>query len=386
MASSADEVVARGRITEKRSAPEIHVFVLWERARRVEARILADIRARFDVLGAFEVAWPPSDFVRNLTRFYGKSDAVMRRKVNVGGSGPFLVVVVRVESPVYEYSLTTSGTRIVNVPMLEAKRLYRVWSGRRFLVHGTDDPGEVEQHVFLLLGRTVASFAHLPPRSWDGMVARQASDMPGAAGWASLEDMLEALGLAQPYVVMEDPERDASAPPLGGADMEVLVERLDDAVNMLGGSRLEPDEVPIAIEVRVGGRTMRLRMLEVGDGSFDVSWQRDLLARRRCDGAACRLTGEHLPWVRLHRAVVHEPRLLPGVAAYLRDELGSSAQAGDDLSEPDVARRLLIEWMAVRGYAVSTWRSREPLPKRPRKRLRSLVRFVRRWLLASTRS
>jgi len=50
---------------------EVHLFILWERARASEARILDDIEASFRVLDVVDVTWSPEHFTRSLVRFYG---------------------------------------------------------------------------------------------------------------------------------------------------------------------------------------------------------------------------------------------------------------------------------------------------------------------------
>lgn len=45
---------------------EVHLFLLWERTRLYEARILSDIAANFAVVDVLEVEWAPNQFSRNL--------------------------------------------------------------------------------------------------------------------------------------------------------------------------------------------------------------------------------------------------------------------------------------------------------------------------------
>ena len=83
--------------------PELHLFVLWEKARRVEARVLEDLARQdeIEVLGKWELAFS-GPAAEAYPAFYG-----VRKPVDGGlkarkcGRGAFLLIVVRHLNPSY---------------------------------------------------------------------------------------------------------------------------------------------------------------------------------------------------------------------------------------------------------------------------------------------
>ena len=43
---------------------EIHIFIIWEKAREKEAEILLDIKKNFSILQTFEINWSEEEFER----------------------------------------------------------------------------------------------------------------------------------------------------------------------------------------------------------------------------------------------------------------------------------------------------------------------------------
>ena len=81
----------------------VYMFVIWHRGMDEADMLMRAIRERFTVLKQFDVTWRPKDYVKNFAAFYGwKSWGMWVGKKRRSGTGPFRVVVVRDESPVFE--------------------------------------------------------------------------------------------------------------------------------------------------------------------------------------------------------------------------------------------------------------------------------------------
>ena len=182
---------------------ELHLFILWEKARRVEARILEDLdrQADIEVVGKWEFAFsgPAS---KAFPAFYGWKSQVKelsRLKVRKSGGGRFLLVVVRNLNPHY-------GTRWAfgkqyyqaNELMYDLKALYREWAGRKHRVHGTTDRGEFARDIFLLTGHSADEWEHGVPNDIR-------LNIPARAEWRLIVDTEGAqLGLAGCRVILEN--------------------------------------------------------------------------------------------------------------------------------------------------------------------------------------
>ena len=138
-------------------AAELHLFVLWEKARCAESKILEDLGRQKDieVVGKWELSFSgPAE--RAYHAFYGwKNPKNGRIKVGKCGGGPFLLVVVRNLNPTYGMCRAFDDKFFPsNELMYDLKVLYREWAGQNHRVHGTKNCDEFAHDIFLLTGHT----------------------------------------------------------------------------------------------------------------------------------------------------------------------------------------------------------------------------------------
>lgn len=143
---------------------ELHLFVLWPKARFAERRILADVARETDVVFTKELRFD-GDAALAYRRFYGPSLPDERRKIAHCGAGAFLLVVVRERKR--EYALVDvpgSVPTVCNTHMFELKRRYREWAGRRHRVHGTVTAREFARDILLLTGHAAEEWERGVPK------------------------------------------------------------------------------------------------------------------------------------------------------------------------------------------------------------------------------
>ena len=139
---------------------ETHLFVIWDKGRRVaERRILDDIRKRFQVVYEGEMSFP-CPAAEGYCRFYGARDPNLVKKASYCGKGPFIIVVVKVAE---QKKFVDQDGKLVNALMFSCKKTYRRWSGGFFRVHGTLQPAEFERDVFKLTGCCAAEWENGVP-------------------------------------------------------------------------------------------------------------------------------------------------------------------------------------------------------------------------------
>ncbi len=181
--------------------PELHLFVLWEKARRVEARVLDDLgrQANIEVIGKWEFAFP-GPAAEAYTAFYGGEKPLDGPlKVRKCGGGPFLLIVVRNLNPSYGSRWARDDKYyLANELMYDLKTRYREWAGRKHRVHGTTDPAEFARDVFLLTGHTAEEWAR-------GVPEDIRLNIPACAWWRQVvDDVGTELGLADCRVLLEN--------------------------------------------------------------------------------------------------------------------------------------------------------------------------------------
>ena len=147
--------------------PELQLFVLWEKARFAEKRILADIVRSLEVVCMRELRFEGEPMLR-FRQFYGPTLPDARRKLNESGSGPFLLVVVRDREPEYgTCTLDGSEYRNMNLRLVRLKVRYRNWAGRHHRVHGTTSRVEFARDVLMLTGHTADEWEKgVPEGEW----------------------------------------------------------------------------------------------------------------------------------------------------------------------------------------------------------------------------
>jgi peptidoglycan/xylan/chitin deacetylase (PgdA/CDA1 family) len=269
------------------SIPELHLFIIWSRAREKEEEIVADLRREFQILDVMEISWSSKEFGRNLTRFYGEALPPGSDKEEHCGNGPFLVVVVRDLEPRYELRHLSPGrAQVVDLHTLEAKERYRQWTGGGHRVHATLEPREFTHDLFLLSARHPSHYEGA--ESWSDRVELVQADLVGADGWRSLDELLTALRATLGRLAVVE---------LPTAEKQALTVSVDDvwwaAVVANGRPGIE-DPWAAEHDIDVAGRRVRLRIVptEVDDSPPKRAGLRERteLWRARAIDLATRLT------------------------------------------------------------------------------------------------
>ena len=181
--------------------PELHLFVLWEKARHVEARILEDLgrQADIEILGKWELAFSGPAAEAYPVFYGGKKPMDGRLKVRKCGGGAFLLIVVRNLNPSYGSRWARDDKYyLANELMYDLKTRYREWAGRKHRVHGTTDPAEFARDIFILTGHTADEWER-------GIPDDIRLNIPACAGWRQIVDDAGAeSGLADCRVLLEN--------------------------------------------------------------------------------------------------------------------------------------------------------------------------------------
>ena len=187
------------------SVREIHLCIVWDRARHIQDAFIEQLRARFKLLAAYELTWSEERFATNLSRFYGKKLTADSDKQRHCGTGSFLVLLFEDESPVYAHRLTLGGRRRVNSAVFDLKDHFRSRAQGSLPIHATNDIDETRHDLFLLLGQRLEDFvASVADSEWQGQIKQLRQELVGDSGWASLPELFTALNETTPYVVLRN--------------------------------------------------------------------------------------------------------------------------------------------------------------------------------------
>jgi hypothetical protein len=265
-------------------AGELHLFILWEKARSQEDRILSAIQADFEILAFREIVWDRKNFAKNLTRFYGKKLPDNSSKEREVGNGPFLLVIVRDSAPVYELRRTSKGPRLVNINLFDAKMRFReLTSASAHLdstVHATNDVREARQDIVLLTGQT---YRHWLSRDTDDASAcpREEREVLGLGGWNSIYKLFFVLNESLPYVILRNFEHiDREIVSAEHCDIDLLVSDFHQARSVIGARKVFGEKHRVHTAAKVGGREIFFDLRFVGDNYLPRAWQLLILKNR----------------------------------------------------------------------------------------------------------
>lgn len=337
--------------------PELHLMVLWEKARSHEQEILADLPQHLTILRAFDIGWTPERVQENYSRFYGVKLTSATKKTEICGGGRFLLLVLRDEQPRYGLAETTRGHERVNLDLFELKQHYRALMGGTSVLHATNSVQETDHDAALLLGLNYEDLAAACTTPWDGTVTRMERDITGTGGWESLPQFFYTLNAAIPYVVLRNeeilPEQFSSE--LHG-DIDLLTDNFPNLVLLTGGVPKFPESYRVHYAVRIGGQDVMFDFRSLGDDYYCREFEQHLLDHRvRNEKGIYVAEDEDALYALIYHALVHKRKIAEDYFGKIQsrfEKLGLHKQHRiEDYTSPfDLYYRLLRDFMQRRNY------------------------------------
>ncbi len=290
---------------------EVHLFIIWENAREKQSKILGDIEKKFRILDVFDVSWSDKNFSSNLTRFYGQKLPNRSFKEKHCGKGPFLLVVVYDNDPIYENRTTSKGIARVNVRMFDCKELYRSWTGGGHKIHATNDIDETHHDLVLLMGRKAEIYLSSNDSFWDNTIKSLQLDLVGADGWGSLADFFYVLNNTINYVVLRnfDELPNHHINDIHG-DIDLLTDDYATLCYVSNATKVFNKSYRVHYVTSIGMDTIYFDFRHVGDGYYDEKWQRNILLTRIYKEQEIFVPNDDNHFFSLlYHAAVHKPRI-----------------------------------------------------------------------------
>lgn len=258
---------------------EIHIFIIWEKAKEKKATILADIRQNFIVLQTFEIDWSEEKFSRNLLRLYGNSLKKASSKKIVCGSGPFLFIVVKDMNPKYLERMTLHGEDKVNVNIFDKKIEYRKIAGGGQRVHASNSEKEADRAIGLILNKSSVEFKEIESENSD--IIKIKNDLVGSEQWNSLEEFFSILNQSIKYVVLRNFEELPHSFKTGfEGDIDILVEDKNEIELISNANKISPQNFGRRFSLLVNGKKIHFDFRYIGDGYFDEKWEKEIISKR----------------------------------------------------------------------------------------------------------
>lgn len=338
---------------------ELHLFILWEKARGKQTEILNDIRQHLQILECYDIRWNKNKVSENFSRFYGqKLDSAKTKEKHCGG-GRFLLVTVLDDAPDYRLTETSRGHELVNVNMFDLKEKYRAMTGGGHKIHATNSAAETNHDITLLLGKNSADYlAALPEQRNPGIIALN-RDLTGADGWQNLEEAFYLLNNTTPYAVLRNYETlpqefDASK----HGDIDILTANPHNAALLLNARKVFREKYRVHYQTTVAGRPVRWDIRFLGDDYYCHAWEKEILDKRRLRNGIYVPDAENAFYSLVYHVLFHKSKIAEDYydkAARLLDEAGLAKEAAAiDVPCPfDAYFPLLQKFMREKNYCFS---------------------------------
>ena len=326
---------------------ELHLFIIWEKGRRMEREITDDIRKHFSILQTIDILWSPEMVTNNFSRFYGVNLPVGVNKQEQCGGGEFRMFIVEDPNPKYDLRETTHGKELVNTNMFDAKSKFRQWIGGHSKVHATNNSKEFNHDLTLLLGINSHDF-QAKISSIEPYVQKQ-QDIAGAHGWESIEQLFYVLNNTVDYVIL----RGASGLKKhefsdDHRDCDLLVDNVANAQIIINGRTLEGPKRPHEAVI-INGYTYYLDLWGCEQYYFDIQWCRDMLATKKETNGYFLLDGTNNFYCLLYHCLITKNRIsedyLPILDTYRATHFDNSKEYPE----------LLVDFMQQHHYEIVTY-------------------------------
>lgn len=324
---------------------ELHLFIIWERARYKETDIINDIKTNFTIIKCYDIQWNNRNVASNFTRFYGTNLPTGSAKEVECGTGNFLLIVVFDENPRYANRRTSKGDAIVNVNMFDAKSKYRSWTGGGHKIHATNTPWETNHDLTLLLGVNSENFFNNYQKS-NNTIEYLKKDIIGADGWKDLSELFYVLSNTVDYVVLRGKnELLQNKFTNEHRDIDILTSDYLNVKYVINGTsscnKYRPHE-----RIIIGGYDYYLDLWQTQKNYFDPDWCKNMMETRVRIGNYWFLDSTNELYVLLYHCLIYKNNIADDYKAFIEERLSTINNYNADLYE------LLIEFLADHKYEI----------------------------------
>ena len=331
---------------------ELHIFIIWKKARDMTDDILNDLKKKFELLEVYEVNWSPEFFSDNMSRFYGVNLPPGAFKANQHDFGPFLLCIIEDKNPIYGNRETAKGETHVNINTFDAKQTYRSWTGGGNNIHASNTEEETEHDLVLLLGKNLKDIRNSLPQAWDGKIKRVNSDLVGCKGWKNTSQLFYVLNATVNYLVLRNFENISDLnTSVRNSDIDILTNQVEQIRFITNAKKILEEKNQEFHSVMIANNDV---LLHVGEQYYDPKWANDILNRK-----VLSQHGFYIPndedhfYSLLYRALVQKPMVSDDYIerlVSLSSKLKINNLTREDFSTYDTVIEILDAYMRKMGY------------------------------------
>ena len=274
------------------------LIVLWPNFSFQKEIVRKNLVERFEILYESSFHWPPNASKRNFEIFYGDKLASSALKEK-GLEGEGVVFLIKDNFPAEFIVPTSKGIEVVNKNLFITKTDLRRKLGTKFGIHGSNSSVEAVRDFRLLFGRSLYEFLNGSIESTHICVKEDLV----VYDWPSLDVFFSYCNDISSYVVLGDVDPEMF-------DIDFLVEDRERFARHIGAKKCSSGFHRANYEILIEGKVVPIDIREVGDGYFDVCWQRDVLKSRVFGVEGFYVPSEtHAFWTKVYHALIHRKKV-----------------------------------------------------------------------------
>ena len=262
---------------------ELHLLIIWDKARNKEKEILDNISNNFELVEIYKIKWDKKKFSKNLSSFYGSNLPPKSKKELHCGNGEFIVATFYDNQPKYGYVETSRGTEKVNINIFDIKNKFRLLTGGGHKIHTTNSIKETNHDLTLLLGLNYNDYEKniKNKKNYEKKIISITKNITGVDGWKNLHELFYVINSTLNYVVLRNFE-ELPDMPYGKkhADIDFLVKNLDDAMYIMQAEKVFKESFRVYYKLNVNGDNIYIDLRSVGDDYYYKNWQIEILKTR----------------------------------------------------------------------------------------------------------
>lgn len=266
---------------------EIHTMIVWSNASEVTPDVEKKIKSEFNLLSQLEVHWKKEKFLDNLKIFYSHSqkhrtevdyEQLLTRKLEHCGNDPFTLFVYEDTNPEYDYRITSSGNRKVNINVFDCKKILREDLGGGHKIHASDNIFESNKDLTLLLGLNIEDFLSQKQGSNDSKTVVK-DNCKGVDGYKNIEQFFYVLNNSITYCVIRNFECFPKEYTIENhGDIDLLVEDLNYVKYLTLAQSYYPElDYRVHYGINISNELIPFDFRFVGDDYYDINWQNQIL-------------------------------------------------------------------------------------------------------------
>ena len=331
---------------------ELHIFIIWKKARDKTEDIFSDLKKKFELLEVYEVNWSSEFFSDNMSRFYGVNLPPGAFKADQHDFGPFLLCIIEDKDPTYGNRETAKGETHVNINTFDAKQTYRSWTGGGNHIHASNTEAESEHDLVLLLGKNLKDVRDSLPQKWDKKIKTINSDLVGSKGWKNISQLFYVLNATVNYLILRNFENISELDIATlNSDIDILTNQVEEIRFVTNGKKILEEKKQEFHLVKIANKDV---LFHIGEQYYDPKWANGILDRKILSQHEFYIPNDEDHFYSLlYRALVQKSMVTDDYIeklVSLSSKLKINNLTREDFSTYDVPIEILDAYMRRMGY------------------------------------